>query len=101
MQRSVAGEKNLKLPLMVAKDVQMLLCAFARHVNRDAYLLGPEAKDVSIFGLSREKNFLQYFIQSLQDMGPAGYVAYAVVYAVLELLALPGAPQFLGSLPAL
>jgi hypothetical protein len=36
-------------------------------------------------------DFLQYFIQSLRDMGPAGYVAYAVVYAGLELLALPGA----------
>ncbi|KAF5828793.1 hypothetical protein DUNSADRAFT_17072 [Dunaliella salina] len=38
------------------------------------------------------KDFLQYFIQSLRDMGPAGYVAYAVVYAVLELLALPAIP---------
>jgi len=34
--------------------------------------------------------FLQWFIQALQDMGPAGYVAYAAVYAGLELLAVPG-----------
>lgn len=36
-------------------------------------------------------DFLQYFIQLVGDMGPSGYVAYAVVYAGLELLALPGA----------
>lgn len=36
--------------------------------------------------------FLDYFIGLVDDWGPLGYVAYAVVYAGLELLAVPAIP---------
>jgi len=38
------------------------------------------------------KAFLDYFIAVVDDYGPLGYVAYMVVYAGLELLAVPAIP---------
>jgi uncharacterized membrane protein YdjX (TVP38/TMEM64 family) len=38
------------------------------------------------------KAFLDLFISLVDDWGPAGYVAYILVYAGLELLALPAIP---------
>lgn len=38
------------------------------------------------------KGFLDLFISLVDDWGPAGYVAYILVYAGLELLALPAIP---------
>ena len=38
------------------------------------------------------KAFLDYFIAVVDDYGPRGYVAYMVVYAGLELLAVPAIP---------
>lgn len=38
------------------------------------------------------KHFLDFFIQAVDDWGVWGYVAYAVVYAGLEVLAVPAIP---------
>eukprot|EP00878_Enallax_costatus_P016727 GHUV01017551.1.p1 GENE.GHUV01017551.1~~GHUV01017551.1.p1 ORF type:complete len:225 (+),score=39.71 GHUV01017551.1:354-1028(+) len=38
------------------------------------------------------KQFLEFFIQAVDDWGVWGYVAYAVVYAGLEVLAVPAIP---------
>jgi hypothetical protein len=34
--------------------------------------------------------FLEFFIDAVDDWGTLGYVAYALVYIALEVLALPG-----------
>ena len=36
--------------------------------------------------------FLDYFIQRVDEWGPWGYVAYGVLYTLLEVLALPAIP---------
>lgn len=38
------------------------------------------------------KDFLTFFIDTIETYGPLGYLAYAVVYAGLEVLAVPAIP---------
>ena len=38
------------------------------------------------------RHFLEFFITAVEDWGPWGYVAYALVYTGLEVLAVPAIP---------
>lgn len=52
-----------------------------------AVLLG-----VSYLFKGKIRHFLDYFIQKVDEWGPWGYVAYALLYTLLEVLALPAIP---------
>ncbi|CAD7703970.1 unnamed protein product, partial [Ostreobium quekettii] len=43
------------------------------------------------------KSFLDIFVADVESLGPLGYVVYAVVYTVLEILAVPAAPLTLAA----